>query len=73
MTEQNTVIFKGLVTETEVVSFLGLTKGQLQELRLKHGLPFVKINRNCRLYFENDIIEFCKGQRTVLNQAENDS
>jgi hypothetical protein len=37
-------------------------------LRNREGFPFLKINRNNRLYLESDVVAWFKGRRTVLNK-----
>ncbi|MFZ7113506.1 MAG: helix-turn-helix domain-containing protein [Desulfatiglandales bacterium] len=61
---------KNVLTENDLTELLGLTKGQISDLRLKKGLPFIKVNQNSRLYLEDDLIEFFLRQRVVLNQGE---
>ena len=57
----------GVLTEEEVINFLGVTKDQLGGMRYK-GLPFIRINARARLYFEKDLNEFFKSCRTILNK-----
>lgn len=54
-------------TEDEIRDFFGLTKGQLTALRYK-GLPFVKLSRVSRLYFEKSVVEWLKSMEIRLNQ-----
>jgi hypothetical protein len=61
----------GLLNESEVLGFLGITKPQLDVLR-HQGLPFVKVNTRRRCYFEQDLLEFLGSKRVVLNKAERD-
>ena len=58
----------GILTEEEVINFLGVTKDQLSVLRNTKRLPFVKVNTRIRLYFEHDLIEFFKENRIILNK-----
>ena len=60
---------ENILTEGEILKLTGLTKSQLGVLRSKDGLPFLKVNQNNRLYLENDVVEWFKGRRTVLNRA----
>jgi len=60
---------QGVFTEKEVCELLGLTKDQLNALRYK-GLPFVKVNDRRRLYFEDDLMEWFKSKRTVMNREQ---
>lgn len=62
----------GLLNENEVIGFLGITKPQLDALR-HQGLPFIKVNNRRRCYFEDDLLEFLKGKRMVLNKASRDA
>ena len=61
---------ESILTEGEILKLTGLTKSQLGEMRNKEGFPFLKINRNNRLYLESDVVQWFKGRRTVLNTAE---
>jgi hypothetical protein len=63
---------QGVFTEKEVGEFLGLTKGQLTRLRFQ-GLPFVKVNQRARFYLEDDVMDWLRSKRTVLNRASNDA
>jgi transcriptional regulator with XRE-family HTH domain len=58
-----------VLTEKDLIELMGLTKGQISDLRNNKGLPFIKINQNSRLYFEHDLIDFFNKQRTVLNRG----
>jgi len=60
---------QNILTEAEVLKILGLNKLQLGILRTSQKLPFLKVNRNCRLYLERDLVEWLKAQRTVTNSA----
>jgi len=60
---------QNVLTEKEVTELLGLSKSQLSVLRTNGQLPFLKVNRNCRLYLESDLVDWLKGKKTVLNQA----
>jgi len=60
---------QNILTEAEVLKILGLNKLQLGILRTNQKLPFLKVNRNCRLYLERDLVEWLKAQRTVTNSA----
>ena len=61
---------ESILTEGEILKLTGLTKSQLGEMRNKESFPFLKINRNNRLYLESDVVQWFKGRRTVLNTAE---
>ena len=61
---------ESILTEGEILKLTGLTKSQLGEMRNKEGFPFLKINRNNRLYLESEVVQWFKGRRTVLNIAE---
>jgi len=56
---------KGILTEDELINFIGVTKNQLSALR-HAGLPFVAVNNRVRLYFEDDLIKFFKGRLKIL-------
>jgi hypothetical protein len=56
--------FDILYSEAEVMRLLGLTKGELSELR-KRGLVYVKFSSKCRAYFKNDVLSFGVQNRIV--------
>ena len=59
---------KNVLTEQDLLDLLGLTKTQVTDLRLNKKLPFIKVNQNARLYFEDDIIQFFYKSRVILNK-----
>jgi len=59
---------KNVLTEQDLLDLLGLTKIQVSDLRLNKGLPFIKVNQNARLYFEDDIIQFFYKSRVILDR-----
>ena len=59
---------KNVLTEQDLLDLLGLTKSQVSDLRLNKKLPFIKVNQNSRLYFEDDIIQFFYSSRVILNK-----
>ena len=59
---------ENILTEGEILKLTGLSKSQLREMRNNEKFPFLKINRNNRLYLESDVVEWFKGRRTVLNK-----
>ena len=68
MGDNQEATLKNVLTEKDLLDLLGLTKGQVSDLRLKKGLPFIKVNQNSRLYFEDDIIEFFYKSRVILDK-----
>ena len=46
------------LTEKETQEFFGMKKEQLGELRRNKGLPFIRISKTQRLYFEKDLIDW---------------
>ena len=51
------------LTEKETMEFFGLKKGQLGDLRRTKGLPFIRISKTQRLYFEKDVIDWMLTKR----------
>ena len=70
--ETGSVTLQNVLTETVLCELLGMTKGKLADLRNQKGLPFIRLSRTKRLYFERDIIDFFESQRTILNRSEMD-
>ena len=58
---------QNILTEDEILKLTGLKKSQLADCRTRKRLPFLKINQNCRLYLERDVVIWLKSQRHVLN------
>jgi len=54
---------ENFLTEKETQEFFGLKKDQLGMLRREKGLPFIRISRTQRLYFEKDMIEWLLTRR----------
>ncbi len=67
MSEERHDTLQNILTEEEVLKLTGLKKNQLADSRNKKQLPFLKINQNCRLYLESDLVIWLKGCRKVLN------
>ncbi len=61
---------QNVLTEDELKKLLGLTKGQLAELRLNEQMPFLKINRTSRLYLESDLMDWLRGRKVVYDKNE---
>ena len=59
-----------IVTEKELLRTLGIGRSTLDEMRLKHQLPFCKVTDRCRLYFVGDVLEFLKGRTVILNRSK---
>lgn len=57
---------QNILTEEEVLKLTGLTKPQLSGCRTSKGLPFLRINQNCRLYLESDLVDWFKSQRMTV-------
>ncbi|MFH1617231.1 MAG: hypothetical protein ABIB65_01500 [Candidatus Margulisiibacteriota bacterium] len=57
-----------ILTEKELIEFLGLKRGALDELRATRKLPFCRLNRMNRVYLVADVLEFIKRTRVVLDK-----
>lgn len=62
---QNAGSLKDVVTEQEVIDQTGLSETVLYQLRHKGELPFIQINKKCRMYFVEDVMEFFKKKRVT--------
>ena len=67
MSEQ---MLSGMVTEAEMLKLLNIKPSELTNLRLVKGLPFVKISTRSRVYIEEDVLNWLKSHRIILNRAE---
>ena len=63
----NITKLEDLLTESELIDFLGVKKGTVDEFRHKHKLPFCKITKTARLYIVKDVLDFISSRRTILN------
>ena len=56
MSNENRILrTDSFLTEKEMGDWLGVNKNQLGDLRRKEGLPYIRINKVRRMYFENDV------------------
>lgn len=46
---------------------LGLTKNELNGLRIDKGLPYVRLNMRRRLYLEEDLVQWFKNRRVMAD------
>lgn len=51
----------GVLSESELLSYLDLTKMQLAVLRAE-GLKYIRVNKNVKLYSEDSVVEFLLGR-----------
>ena len=68
MEDKSRATLKNVLTEQDLLDLLGLTKRQVSDLRRNKKLPFIKVNQNARLYFEDDIIDFFYRSRVILDR-----
>ena len=45
-------------SEAAMMELLGVSRKQLDVLRLEKGLPCVHLNRKVRLYFDDEVLKF---------------
>ena len=57
-----------IMSEAEVMRWLGLTEKGLADLRNRKGLPYLELTRKVRAYVEKDIIEWGLKRRKVRGQ-----
>ncbi len=60
-------MLKGMITEAELLKLMALKPSELKYLRKGKGFPFVKLTIKTRVYLEDDLMEWFKGHRMVLN------
>jgi len=58
-----------VLTEKEVMEFLGLKRSLIDRLRQKGGLPVCKISNTTRFYLATDILDYIKSKRMVINNS----
>ena len=54
---------KQIWSEQAMMELLGVSRKQLDNLRLEKGLPCVHLNRKVRIYFADEVMEFLKAIR----------
>jgi hypothetical protein len=54
---------ENFLTEKETQEYFGLKREQIGNLRRNEGLPYIRISRTQRLYFEKDVIEWLLSRR----------
>lgn len=59
-----------ILTETELLALLGIKKSTLYYLRAHKRMPFCALSKTVRVYLVEDILEFMRNSRTVMNQAD---
>ncbi len=57
-------VFETILSEQDILEAWGLTKEQLRQLR-EEGLPFLKVNKNVKLYHADDLNDFLLGRRMI--------
>ena len=68
MEDKPRATLKNVLTEQDLLDLLGLTKSQVSDLRRNKKLPFIRVNQNARLYFEDDIIDFFYRSRVIMDR-----
>jgi DNA-binding Xre family transcriptional regulator len=69
-TNSTDITLSNVLTENDLCELLGMKKEQLADLRNQKKLPFIRLSKTRRLYFEQDLIKFFQSLRTVLNEDE---
>jgi len=57
-----------ILTERELLDMFGFKKEFLDNLRRKQQFPFCKISDRVRFYLVEDVYDFIKGRRQILNR-----
>lgn len=63
-------LLQGMLTEAEMLKLLNIKPSELTNLRLAKGLPFVKISTRSRVYLEDDVLNWLKIHRIILNRED---
>ena len=59
---------KIILSEGNVAILLGISLEQLEVLRQRRGLPFLRVDAVHRVYFKSDIIEWLEERRIILGK-----
>ena len=65
--ENQEVFLENVLTEEELLEFLGLERRTLDGLRYSGQLPFCRITKKVRLYLVSDVVEFIKSKRMATD------
>ena len=57
-----------VLTEKELLDMFGFKKEFLDNLRRNHQFPFCKISERVRFYLVEDVFNYIKGRRLILNR-----
>ena len=57
-----------VLTEKELLDMFGFKKEFLDNLRRNHKFPFCKISDRVRFYLVEDVFNYIKGRRLILNR-----
>ena len=66
---QNPKSVDDVLTEKELIEFLGIKKSALDDLRQKHKFPFCKISNVNRVYLVRDVLDFISSRRIILDRG----
>jgi len=66
VSENQSILRKHVLSEVEVLEALNVEIGTLNNLRLERGLPFIRLNKWNRVYLAEDILEWAKQHRRVV-------
>ena len=68
--DQNQILstLEQVLTEAEVMKFLGVTRSQLDSMREK-GMPFIKVNLRSRLYSVPHLLGYLETRIVRMNQG----
>jgi hypothetical protein len=59
-----------ILTEKELLDLLGIKKDFLSRLRREKLFPFCKISETQRIYLAQDVVNYIKGKRMVMNSHD---
>jgi len=65
--------FQQIISEAKLLELFGISRGTLDSLRYK-GLPYIRLTRNNRVYFEDDVVSWLREHSVKYGvQAKNNS
>ena len=63
-------LLEGVLTEKELLDLFGLDKLFLDYLRSEKKFPFCRVSMKTRFYLIEDVYEYIKSKRLILNKDE---
>lgn len=64
------ITIKDIMTEDELTKWMNVTTDQLKDLRNKKQFPYISVSLTKRMYWVDDVVQWCKAQRVNIPISE---